>query len=399
MLMAGDENLLVTMESALESLDVRIVRAASITDGITKFHYYSPNLVISAFKLSGGGGMKALREFRDRFAEKNTPFFIAVNSAQKLLMKVQIDKRYRADGLISLPLKPEKLLQTVTDCRSKEKNSVSLLFSDLATPITSDLASDIFESSAEAASIGNLPKSGTFGQHSFPGLLHKIRTGGYSCVMEVNAVQNGMKVYFGQGMPIAVESGYIANMTLGSVLVENGKITDAQHRKSLSATSVSGKRQGEILVEEGLLSASDLRSYLALHSFNKICFACTFSPRETRFKLSAGMAPPEGWFTTRHDPGRIIVRGVRSYYSYDRLRVIFGKKGRSQRPISLSKRPNYNYHRLGFSSDEERIVSMINGTLTAQQLAQLAGVPVPLVYKVVYPLLIMKVVRLEELPD
>ncbi|HSN14676.1 MAG TPA: DUF4388 domain-containing protein, partial [Anaeromyxobacteraceae bacterium] len=65
------------------------------------------------------------------------------------------------------------------------------------------------------------------------------------------------KIQFEDGSPVACRSNLL-HETLGKTLVDKGKLTEAQHQQALGESVQSGRKMGELLVSQKLISPFDL---------------------------------------------------------------------------------------------------------------------------------------------
>ncbi|MFH1018407.1 MAG: DUF4388 domain-containing protein [Pseudomonadota bacterium] len=80
-------------------------------------------------------------------------------------------------------------------------------------------------------------------------------------------------IFFRKGVPVLVDSN-VRSETLGQLLLGQAKITEDQYRAVLDQMEKTGKRQGEVLVELGYLSAFEV--YEALRSQAHVKFENAF---------------------------------------------------------------------------------------------------------------------------
>ena len=102
------------------------------------------------------------------------------------------------------------------------------------------------------------PLKGTLRRSPFPKLVRQLaRTKSTGSLYLLNG--NTKKVvFFDQGEPISVRSNVTAEC-LGQILAREGLITQAQCDQTLESIRRTGKKQGELLIEMGILSEGNLR--------------------------------------------------------------------------------------------------------------------------------------------
>ncbi|MFV8755489.1 tetratricopeptide repeat protein [Nannocystaceae bacterium ST9] len=121
--------------------------------------------------------------------------------------------------------------------------------------IESPTAAD--QSPATEASLG-FPLKGTLRRSPFPKLVRQIaktRSTGSLFLLNGNTKK---VVFFEGGQPVSVRSNVLSEC-LGQILAREGLITQAQCDQTLESIRRTGKKQGELLVEMGILSEGNLR--------------------------------------------------------------------------------------------------------------------------------------------
>jgi hypothetical protein len=102
------------------------------------------------------------------------------------------------------------------------------------------------------------PLKGTLRRSPFPKLVRQLaRTKSTGSLYLLNGKTKKV-VFFSQGEPISVRSNVTAEC-LGQILAREGLITQAQCDQTLESIRRTGKKQGELLVEMGILSEGNLR--------------------------------------------------------------------------------------------------------------------------------------------
>jgi tetratricopeptide (TPR) repeat protein len=102
------------------------------------------------------------------------------------------------------------------------------------------------------------PLKGTLRRSPFPKLVRQLaRTKSTGSLYLLNGKTKKV-VFFDRGEPISVRSNVTAEC-LGQILAREGLITQAQCDQTLESIRRTGKKQGELLIEMGILSEGNLR--------------------------------------------------------------------------------------------------------------------------------------------
>lgn len=102
------------------------------------------------------------------------------------------------------------------------------------------------------------PMKGTLGQTPFPRILRHIADELLTGSLFLVSGQTKKVVLFEHGLPIFVRSNLVSEC-LGQILVSDGLISVKQCEQTLETMRRTGKQQGRLLVEMGLISEGNLR--------------------------------------------------------------------------------------------------------------------------------------------
>jgi hypothetical protein len=164
------------------------------------------------------------------------------------------------------------------------------------------------------------PAKGSLKRVPFPFLVRDIartRTTGnlYLMVGETKKV-----VFFVDGVPTIVRSNLPAEF-LGQILTDQGLITQEQCDNTLEAIRRTGKKQGELLVEMGILSEGNLR--YGLDEQLRIKLFEIFAWEEGRFQFKTGgeSGVATSGFGFEGPVEAVILAGVQERWTDERARV------------------------------------------------------------------------------
>ncbi|HVI00965.1 MAG TPA: DUF4388 domain-containing protein, partial [Enhygromyxa sp.] len=102
------------------------------------------------------------------------------------------------------------------------------------------------------------PLKGTLRRSPFPKLVRQLaRTKSTGSLYLLNGKTKKV-VFFDRGEPVSVRSN-VTTECLGQILAREGLITQAQCDQTLESIRRTGKKQGELLIEMGILSEGNLR--------------------------------------------------------------------------------------------------------------------------------------------
>ncbi|MGB1278180.1 MAG: DUF4388 domain-containing protein, partial [Nannocystaceae bacterium] len=151
----------------------------------------------------------------------------------------------------------------------------------------------------------------------FPQLVHDIARSKATGSLYLLSGETKKIVGFREGKPTFVRSN-LAEECLGRVLALQGIITDEQCNDTLEALRRTGKRQGELLVERGILSNGNLEYGLSEQLRTKLFEIFAWQKGQFQFKEGSAEQDDETLFDGSIE--RLIVGAVQERYSDERAK-------------------------------------------------------------------------------
>ena len=102
------------------------------------------------------------------------------------------------------------------------------------------------------------PLKGSLRRSPFPKIVRQLARTKSTGSLYLLRGKTKKVVFFSKGEPISVRSNVTAEC-LGQILAREGLITQAQCDQTLESIRRTGKKQGELLIEMGILSEGNLR--------------------------------------------------------------------------------------------------------------------------------------------
>ena len=167
-------------------------------------------------------------------------------------------------------------------------------------------------------------------------------------------------VFFSEGRPTFVRSNVLEEC-LGQILALEGLITQQQCDQTLEAIRRTGKRQGELLVEMGILSAGNLRYGLETQLRRKLFDIFTWP--EGRFQFKEGKPKQDPGLKLETSSPDLIAGALLEIGDFDAARTGLDMfKGRyvEAKPALADT--------LALQPDDEHLFLSLDGSRTAQEL-------------------------------
>jgi tetratricopeptide (TPR) repeat protein len=150
---------------------------------------------------------------------------------------------------------------------------------------------------------------GSLKEASLPDVLQLLSLGAKSGCLSVTDRNSFGYVYFDRGK-ISYASIVNRRDRLGDILVKNGKISQAQLEAAIDhqGKGRSGKRLGEILVDQNSITRNDLESYMRLQIEEAVYFLFTWTQGNFNFEADV---KPEQDFIVSINPESLLLEGAR----------------------------------------------------------------------------------------
>ncbi|MCA9699011.1 MAG: DUF4388 domain-containing protein, partial [Myxococcales bacterium] len=159
------------------------------------------------------------------------------------------------------------------------------------------------------------PLKGTLRRSPFPKIVRQIaRIKGTGSLFLLNGKTKKV-VFFNDGEPISVRSN-VTSECLGQILAREGLITQAQCDQTLESIRRTGKKQGELLVEMGILSEGNLRYGLEAQLRAKLFEI--FSWEEGRYQFKNEAPSINFGITLKASAEGVIVEAIQDQYTEER---------------------------------------------------------------------------------
>ncbi len=227
---------------------------------------------------------------------------------------------------------------------------------------------------AQAASEPQLgfPTKGSLRRFPFPRLIREIARAHLTGSLYLLSGQTKKVVFFEAGQPVFVRSNVLSEC-LGQVLAQEGLITQEQCEQTLEAIRRTGKKQGELLVEMGILSQGNLRYGLQAQLRAKLFDIFGWDDGRYQFKPDAIEETPGVRLDTTAEG--VILAAIQDRYPEERARAAL-RDGGGQFPTLRGNASEFATE-LGreLSLEESFFVAGLDGSRTLDAVLQHGGDP------------------------
>jgi len=233
-----------------------------------------------------------------------------------------------------------------------------------------------------------LSAAGNLSETPFPKLLyflHKFRrTGALRVVHEhISKV-----IYLRQGNPVFVTSN-LSNESLGRFMVAKGMITVESYNSSLERMLATGKQQGNVLLEMGVISPHQL--YEALEAQIREKILRIFAWEEGEYEFRPGKYDIDQSMQLNIQSMSVIFEGIKRFYTLARLEKYFNEY-KNQRLVRVPE-SMLDRGEMQFKPHEAKFIKLIDGDRTVGKIIARSNLSLSETFQILYFLLLIEVIR------
>lgn len=231
---------------------------------------------------------------------------------------------------------------------------------------------------------------GDLSETPLPEVLQKIN---YYKVPGVVTCSNelGKKEIFISGGEVIFATSTFENDRLGEFLLAKNRITKEQYDQSVEILKKTGKRQGKIFIELGVLTPNELLEVVKEQVVNIVWSLFNWTEGKITFKV--GKFKEDEVIKLNLDTRFVILEGIKKINDPKRIVKRLGKKEDIFEPSenSLILLPT-----LPLSVEEKRIFRLVDGKRTFINLIELSPLESGETVKVIYALYVLGLIKKKE---
>lgn len=193
-------------------------------------------------------------------------------------------------------------------------------------------------------------------------------------------------IVFERGHPVLASSTRPEDR-MGEMLVRHGRFTAEQIASCGAEVASSGRRMGAVLVDRGLIKASEL-SLLVRRHYENIIYSL-FPWERAAWNLGADSSAAAEKILLSQHPAALILEGIRRKYSAERALAALGGPDRILR-LRLTSGASDMLEKMGVGSEERNLVLLFDGVRTLGEIRALTGAPPERLYGVAWALFVLE---------
>ncbi len=197
----------------------------------------------------------------------------------------------------------------------------------------------------------------------FPQILHRLYQQKMTGLLHVQKDLAKKVIYINKGYPIFARSNILGEC-LGRMLVKDDVITQVDCDQSIENSKISGRRQGTVLIEMGLLTPQELHDALKQQVTEKLLNVFAWSEGLFRFVPKDDFK--KNITSIELSPSALILQGIKNYWDKERVEAYL-------RPhltdyLKQAENPIYLFQDMGLNARGEEVFAECLGDLTLESL-------------------------------
>lgn len=212
-----------------------------------------------------------------------------------------------------------------------------------------------------------ISKKGNIKKIPLPYIINNLREEKATGILIFKNPPIEKKLFIKDGYIIFASSN-MENDRLGDVLLRLGKINKEQFDLSTTLIKETGKRQGQIFLEQKIITAKELL-WAVKYQIKEIIISI-FLFEKGEYEFIPGELPMDEVITLDISTGNIIIEGIKKINDFGRIRE--GLPSLDTIPV-VSSNPLNIFQDIKLDSEEEKILSLVNSKNRLKDICNILG--------------------------
>ncbi len=234
-----------------------------------------------------------------------------------------------------------------------------------------------------------IPHNGRLSEIKLPTLLRSLHRAQATGILSLTRNDQTKSIYFKNGDMIFAGSKY-EDDRLGEMLLKWGKITLAQYETSVRLLKETGKRQGAILVELGVLTPKAL--YHAVAAQVKEIILSVFTWLDGEYRFDDELFETKEVLALRMSSGSLIYEGIRRITDFTRLTKLLPP---FDTVLAMTADPRDLFQPIAVTQAEREFLLLVDGERTIRELIGDAMLPALSAVQMIYFLMATGIVQIK----
>jgi len=336
MVIDDDQGVRSYLQKALTAAGCRVETVDRGAAGLQKLLTDDYNLVLIDINLPEISGPAICSALRKHDKTRNLPVVMITATFHSQDQIAQAKAEYGPDDFLLKPFNPSDLRKLLERQLPQAKKTANGKEESFSQPITGE---------------------------TVPLLLHQLYSKKATGLLHLQRGEAKKIIYIKDGYPIFARSN-VLNECLGRMLVREGVVTEVDCDASVERSKESGRLQGTVLIEMGLLTPQDLHEALARQVTEKLLN--TFAWQDGTCQFIPGKDFKKNVTSIKLSPASLIMRGISRYWSAQQLEDFL--RPFSSRYLKQVSDVQYRFQEIELNKRGEAIFSQCLGGSTLEQI-------------------------------
>lgn len=232
-------------------------------------------------------------------------------------------------------------------------------------------------------------REGSLADIPFAVLLQALAVHRCSVVIEIERKPLKKEIFIENGVPVDCRSNLL-HETLGRFMVARGDISEETYQECMTKSASRGLKFGEVMILEGLITASQLYKVLQQNLAKKLLDGFTW--RSGDFLLRREMPKVES--TLKVNAAQLVVTGISKFALDDEVNEAVGPLVGKR--LFIHPNPPWSLDEIRLSPTERRLTSLLFRGKRIDEMAAETTVPFDKIMRLLYALTVIGIVVPEE---
>jgi len=362
MVIDDDRSIRLYMQKALAVKGYEVALADRGAIGLQRLLAESFDLVFIDMNMPEISGQAICAALRNQAKTRDLPLVLMTAMFKTPQQKEDLKKAFGANAFLLKPFTVSDIFTLVEQLLGPQAGSPA------AEPQAQPAGSTLDPTAAKARpQADKKPPSdaveGSLLKVPLPLILHKLYTLKQTGLLHLQNESARKVIYIKNGYPVFARSNILGEC-LGRLLVKENIITQADCDQSVEKSKESGRLQGTVLIDMGLLTPQDLHKALKQQVTSKLLNAFAWSNGAFAFTPQTDLK--KNLTTIELSPAALIYQGIKEFWN--RERIVQYLQPFHKDYLSQSQNPHYLFQDIGLNPRGEEIFAECLGDLTLDDI-------------------------------
>lgn len=358
MVIDDDRSIRLYMQKALAIKGYEVFLAERGAIGLQRLLAENFDLVFIDMNMPEISGQAICAALRNQPKTRELPLVMMTAMFKTPQQKEELKKKFGANAFLLKPFTVHDIFTLVEQLLGPPAETAAVEPPAKPAAVKADTSSPLPNKKKQPDHVeGSLIKT------PLPLILHKLYTLKKTGLLNLQRESARKVIYIKNGYPVFARSNILGEC-LGRMLVKENLITQIDCDQSVEKSKESGRLQGTVLIDMGLLTPQDLHKALKHQVATKLLNAFAWSSGTFVFTPQADLK--KNLTTIELSPAALIYQGIKEFWSRERILQYLQPFQKDY--LSPSKNPEYLFQDIGLNPRGEEIFAECLGDLTLEDI-------------------------------